>query len=183
MRLCIVFLGWMILLAACQEVTTPIEQSNEPAIFFDLKTFFQKEKVRLEKLNAFKKTVSINGVSEEKALATLDFDNELSIFIASDINRPAWSDKYKVDSLFTAQKELHQIIYTVQDESLKIKKLIIGFQNNRVSTIDIEKATDNAVAQSKQALSYKVGKGYSIQSEQALSLSDTKTILVQVDYQ
>ena len=104
MRLCIVFLGWIILLAACQEVAIPIEQSNEPAIFFDLKAFFQKEKVRLKKLNAFKKTVSINGVSEEKALTTLDFDNELSIFIASDINRPAWSDKYKVDSLFTAQK-------------------------------------------------------------------------------
>lgn len=184
MRLCIVFLlGWMIFLSACQEVATPINQSDKPAIFFDLKAFFQKEKTRLEKINSFKKTVTINGVSEEKKLTTLNLDNELSIFIASDINRPAWSDKYKVDSLFATQKELNQITYTVLDKSLKTKKIIIDFQNNTAVNIEIERATDNAVAQSKQALSYSVGKGYSIQSKQALSLSDTKIILVQVEYQ
>ncbi len=182
MRLCIVFLGLIAFLAACQEVTTPIDQSDKSVVFFDLKAFFQKEQVRLEKIKTFKKTVSINGISEEKELSTLNFDNELSIFIASDINRPAWSDKYKVDSLFTPQKKLSKITYTLLDKSLKTKKITIHFQNDAVATIEIEKATDNAVAQSKQTLSYTVDKGYVIQSEQALSLSDTKTILVQVDY-
>lgn len=184
MRLFIVFLGLIVFLSACQEVAvvTP-SSSDKPAIFFDLKAFFQKEKVRLEKIHSFKKTVSINGVSEEKELATLNFDNELSIFIASDINRPAWSDKYKVDSLFTPQKKLSKITYHLLDESLKTKKIVIDFQNDAVATIEIEKATDNAVAQSKQMLSYRVDKGYTIQSEQALTLSDTKKILVQVDYQ
>jgi len=171
----------MVFLSACQEIATP-SQVDKPIIFFDLKNFFQKEKARLEKINSFKKTVSINGVSEEKELAKLNLDNELSIFIASDINRPAWSDKYKVDSVFTAQKELSQIRYTVLDKSLKTKKIAIDFDNNAVVNIEIEKATDNAVAQSKQVLSYNVGKGYAIQSEQALSISDTKTILVQVEY-
>ena len=184
MRLYIVFLGLLIFLSACQqELATPIKQSDKPAIFFDLNAFFQKEKERLGKFTSFKKTVTINGVSEEKTLETLNFDNELSIFIASDINRPAWSDKYKVDSLFTPQKELSQITYHVLDETLKTKKIAIDFQNNAVTNIAIEKATNNAVAQSKQILSYSVDKGYSIQSEQALSLSDTKTILVQVDFQ
>jgi len=96
MRLCIVFsLVLVLILSACQEVTTPAE-NNQVNIFFDLKDFFQKEITSLEKINSFKKTVSINGVSEEKELAKLNLDNELSIFIASDINRPAWSDKYKV---------------------------------------------------------------------------------------
>jgi len=182
MRLCIVFLGLiMLLLSACHEVATP-SQVDKSVVFFDLKDFFQKEKLRLEKINSFKKTVSINGVSEEKELATLNLDNELSIFIASDINRPAWSDKYKVDSVFTPKKELIQIRYSVLDESLKTKRITIDFQNNEVVNIKIEKATDNAVAQSKQALFYNVDKGYAIQSQQALSLSDTKTILVQVEY-
>jgi len=182
MRLCIVFsLVLVLILSACQEVTTPAE-NNQVNIFFDLKDFFQKEITSLEKINSFKKTVSINGVSEEKELAKLNLDNELSIFIASDINRPAWSDKYKIDSLFTPQKELSQITYRTLDEKLKTKKITIDFQAKTVSKIAIEKATDNAVAQSKQVLKYTVGKGYSIQSEQALSLSETKTILVQVDY-
>ena len=183
MRLYIVFLGFMVLVSACQEVDTPIQQSDNPAIFFDLDNFFQQEKARLEKVSSFTKTVSINGVSETKELTALDLDNELSIFIASDINRPAWSDKYKVDSLLSTTKQLNQLIYTALDETLKTKKLTVSFQNNQVANIAIEKATDNAVAQSKQSLTYTVDKGYAIQSQQALSLSEAKTILVQVNFQ
>ncbi len=182
MRLFIVFFIINIFFSACQEVATPTKQADKPNIFFDLKGFFQKEKARLEKINSFKKIVSIDGVSEEKTLATLDFENELSIFIASDINRPAWSDKYKVDSTFTKKSQLTKLTYTALDNSLKTKSLIIDFQNDTASKIAIEKSTDNTIAQSKQLLTYNTGKGYTIQSEQTLSLSSTKTIRVNVTY-
>ncbi len=183
MRLFIVFFIINILFSACQEVASPTKQAaDKPNIFFDLKGFFQKEKARLEKINSFQKIVSIDGVSEEKTLAKLDFENELSIFIASDINRPAWSDKYKVDSTFTEKNQLTKITYTALDNSLKTKSLSIDFQNNTASKIAIEKSTDNTIAQSKQFLTYNIGKGYTIQSEQTLSLSATKTIRVNVTY-
>ncbi len=177
----VLFIINIILLSACQEVATPTQQS-EKITFFDLKSFFKKEKAYLEKLTAFKKTVSINGVTEEKALKTLNLDNELSIFIASDINRPAWSDKYRVDSIYSSKNQLTSITYNALDESLKTKNIIVDFENNTASKIAIEKTTNNAVAQSKQYLTYTVGKGYTIQSEQTLSLSDTKTIIVNVEY-
>jgi len=180
MRLFIVFFIIIIFLSACQEVATPIKQADKPNIFFDLKGFFQKEKARLEKINSFKKIVSIDGESEEKTLAKLDFDNELSIFIASDINRPAWSDKYKVDSTFTENKQLKKLTYSALDNSLKTKTLSIDFKENSASHITIEKSTDNTIAQSKQSLTYDIDKGYSIQSMQTLSLSTTKTIIVNV---
>ena len=182
MRLFIVFFIINIFLSACNEVATPTKQGDKPNIFFDLKGFFQKEKARLEKINAFKKIVSINGVSEEKMLDKLDFENELSIFIASDINRPAWSDKYKIDSTFTATSQLQKITYTALDNSLKTKMLTVDFQNNQASKIAIEKSTDNTIAQSKQSLSYHIDKGYTIQSEQTLSLSTAKTIIVNVTF-
>ena len=126
--------------------------------------------------------VSINGVTEEKKLEKLNFEEEFSIFIASDINKPAWSDKYKVDSVFTEQNQLVQINYTALEKILKTRKLTIDFQNNSVSNISIEKIIDNAVAQSKQTLNYSVGKGYFIESVQSLSLSETKKIRVKVDF-
>lgn len=182
MRLFIVLFIINIFFSACQEVATPTKQGDTPNIFFDLKGFFQKEKARLEKINSFKKIVSIDGVSEEKILSKLDFENELSIFIASDINRPAWSDKYKVDSTFTENNQLTKLTYTTLDNSLKTKSLAIDFQNNMASKIAIEKSTENTIAKSKQFLTYDIGKGYAIQSEQTLSLSSTKTIRVNVTY-
>jgi len=65
---------------------------------------------------------------------------------------------------------------------LKTKVLSIDFQNNAASKIVIEKSTDNTIAQSKQSLTYDIAKGYTIQSEQTLSLSSTKTVIVNVTY-
>lgn len=183
MRIFILFIiSLLLFISACQEISTPAQPSEKTNIFFDLKGFFQEEKAVLEKRNSFKKIVSINGVSEEKDLSTLNLDNELSIFMASDINKPAWSDKYKIDSIYGADNQLAQIKYHSLDESLKTKKINIDFKNNNVSKVAIEKSTDNAVAQSKQYLTYTKDKGYVIQSEQTLSLSETKTIIVSVDF-
>ncbi|MEM1123338.1 MAG: hypothetical protein AAGJ18_23055 [Bacteroidota bacterium] len=184
MRICLVlFMVMMVIFSACQEAVTPTQSlEKQTNIFFDLKGFFEKEKALLAKVDLFIKTVSINGASENKSVKSLNLDNELSIFMASDINRPAWSDKYQVDSTFNTDDRLLSIVYTALDEQLKIKKLTINFDNQKPTKIAIEKATDNPVAQSKQFLNYTVGKGYSIQSEQTLSLSDTKTIIVSVEY-
>ena len=171
-----------LLFCACQEVTAPtgsIEQSN---VFFSLKDFFEQEKKHLETIQHFKKTVSINDQSEIKELDKLNLDNELSIFIASDINRPAWSDKYKVDSTFSTENQLTSITYLALEETLKTKKIEINFYEGTVAKVLIEKATDNAVAQSKQILNYHVGQGYSVQSNQSMRFSDSKTIVVEVVY-
>ncbi|MEM6318374.1 MAG: hypothetical protein AAF960_11935 [Bacteroidota bacterium] len=182
MRLLIVFTFLILTLLACQQKATPIDQNQTPNVFFDLKGFFEKEKAQLNTRSSFQKTVEINGAVEQKQLAQLNFDNELAVFVASDINRPAWSDKYRVDSIFGDSQELRQIQYESLDASLKTKKIVIDFDNNSVAEILIEKGIDNAVAQSKQTLLYQVAKGFYIQSEQALTLSETKNISVKVTY-
>ena len=74
--------------------------------YFDLKGFMQEEVKRLSGREAFTKSLYVNGETETKSEVKIDLDKELDIFSESDINRPAWSDKYKVDSLFNEQKEL-----------------------------------------------------------------------------
>lgn len=169
-------------LAACQSETQTPSPTNKALFFFNLKDFFQKEITRLESINSFKKTVQINELQEEKTIQNLNLEEELSVFIASDINKPAWSDKYKIDSIFANQNQLKQINYSALRPNLKTKKISIDFSNNVVSNIIIEKSIDNAIAQSKQILTYTVAEGFSIQSKQTLRLSDPKDILVKVEF-
>ncbi len=150
--------------------------------FFDLKTFFKQEIAQLSDVKRFKKTVSINGVKEDKQLTKFNLEAELVIFTNSDINRPAWSDKYRVDSIFNKKKELVQLKYSVLDEKLKTQNLTINYKNNSVASIEIVKNLDNAIATAHQTLTYTVGRGYSIQSHQSLSFSETKNIFIEVEY-
>jgi len=177
----IVFLG-IITLFSCNQDRNPESQKSSSVVFFDLNTFFEKEIQSLSSINSFTKTVTINGRTEEQKLNKLDFENEFSIFTAADINRPAWSDKYAIDSLFNSQNQLTQIRYQAMDAQLKTKTLTIKFLNSKVVSIYIEKNMDNAVATSSQTLYYEVNKGYTIQSQQDLSFSESRNFQIKVDY-
>lgn len=167
-------------LIRCQ--STPQVEQKTSAAFFDLKNFFEQEKKQLKKVNRFVKTVSINEQQEVKELENLNFEDEFSIFIASDINRPAWFDKYGIDSIFDTTNNLERLTYTALDSSLQTKNIAVHFSNKEVASIAIHKSTDNAIAQSSQDLLYIVNEGYSIKTQQTLSLSESKTIIVEVDY-
>jgi hypothetical protein len=83
---------------SCQN--TPPQYNGQKTAFFDLKGYFKTEIERLKTdVKKVKKTVTLNGKSEEKILENLNFEEELTPFIASDINRPAWSDYYMVKTI------------------------------------------------------------------------------------
>ena len=88
-------------------------------IYFDLKEYLDLEKQRLASLSSFSKTVFVNGEKEQKKVEHLDFEKELKPFYDSDINRPAWSDKYKIDSVFQNGNQLQSLIYVATNEKLK----------------------------------------------------------------
>ena len=167
---------------SCQSNTTTVSTASTFNAFFDLKKFFNQEISQLSNVKQFKKTISINGIEESQELTGLNLEEELAIFINSDINRPAWSDKYRVDSIFNEKKELVQLEYHSLDKKLKTQKLNVRYQDNSVISIEIIKNLDNAVAKSNQVLTYFAQKGYRIHSRQALSFSETKELHIEVVY-
>ncbi len=147
---------------------------------FDLKGYFDDEAQRLGYKGKAKKIVVAEGTEETKLLDSVDFKRELSVFSMSDINRPAWSDKYVADSSFNEQKQLAHLKIKSLDESLKTQSIAIDFQQGIVSRVQIQNRTNSAIASSDQTLTYEPDLGYLIESSQKVTFSDTKDFRIQV---
>ena len=150
--------------------------------FFDLNDYFEKELVVLSDLKKIKKTVSLNGKEEEKTISEFDLKKDLEIFTDSNINKIAWLDKYKVDSLINANGLLEKITYLAIDNKVKTREMIVEYFDGNVKSISISNITSNQVASQNQQLKYIPTKGYSIQSSQEVSLSDPQELFVEVKF-
>jgi hypothetical protein len=76
------------------------QNSKNTTPLFDLKGFLDNEiATHLKDVKKVKKTVTVNGKTESKEVEIKDWKEELKPFFNSDINRPAWRDKYKVDTI------------------------------------------------------------------------------------
>ena len=77
---------------SCAEKEAEKEKPQSP--FFDLKAYFQTEIERLQaEQPRVRKTVMIGGQQEEKKLTRLNYEEELKVFLDSDINRTSWWDR------------------------------------------------------------------------------------------
>ena len=150
--------------------------------FFDIKAYFESETQRLTNGNKVKKIVAVGDKKEERVLDSINYRQELGIFSTSDINRPAWSDRYKTDSIFNDNKELIRLDYTANDEKLKTRKISIEFEKQTVVGVFIENNTTSTVASSRQVLTYRPTTGYIIESHQNAALADDQDFLIEVQF-
>lgn len=168
----------------CGNVGTSESEIKQSTLkYFDLKGFIEMETERLTELTSFTKTVFVNGEQETKSFNQMDANAELTPFSDSDINKPAWSDKYDIDSVFNQNKELVGLQYQTKDSKLKTKKMSIDFQNNKVAKVYIENAINSSVADIYQTLMYQPKKGFSIESRQDVSLMDENQFKIEVSFQ
>ncbi len=166
-----------LLFAACGG-KTDTTKNLERAPFFDVKGFFQNEIKRLTEGGAkIEKTVTIGGKAETKIIEKADFAQELALFVTSDINKPAWRDKYRVEK--TAGRSLESFFAT--DDDLKTKRIdIFRFPPNGVTQIQILNTDKSSITESQQSLDYDIGKGYSIETFQKFIGSDSSKTRIQV---
>lgn len=171
----------LISLVACQtEGNAPGEGSD--TAFFDLRSFFKAEIGRLEKVQpSIKKEIEINGEKENQVQDSIDFEKELAIFVRADINKPAWRDKYQIDSVMEAQS-LKTLRYTALDSSLKTRALTIDFDQNAVERIFILNKTNSPLIKSEQQLTFEPRSGYFIRNKQSLSLSKDSDLTIKAEF-
>lgn len=112
------------------------------------------------------KILSLNGKSDTLNVKYPDFELELDVFKNADINKPALSDKYTVDSIFSSDK-LYKIRYTAKSDKLKIRKLSVQFDGqNKVVFVDIRSFNGSPMTKNVQYLTYQPNSGYVIKNEQ-----------------
>ncbi|HEY4197185.1 MAG TPA: hypothetical protein VGM63_16700 [Mucilaginibacter sp.] len=156
--------GFILLLgiAACKRDSAA---SADTMKFFDIKGFFRADSLRLTKLNPLvEKTVTHDKVAETRKVHIENWGNELSLFIGSDINKPAWKDSYNI----TTDNGL--LVYRANDPSLKTTEVVIKKDGDRVKWILIYNHTKNILYQTDEKLSYFPDSLYLIQKVQWVKL-------------
>jgi hypothetical protein len=151
--------------------------------WFDLKQFISKSNEILPKNAPFEKTLQVQGTTESKKEVITDWANELAVFAQSDINRPAWRDKYQVDTLKITTEQnpviaddttaVHMIRHIAKDKSLKTKSLSIK-TNRKYEPLVIEILNEQShfFSHSQQHLIWDLREGYSITAQQKMLFMD-----------
>lgn len=173
--------GLLLLLTLLACVDNSADSVAEQTQFFDLKTYFEKEYPRLEQVKKVVKKAVVDGVEEQKTVDAINFKEELALFVDSDINKISWLDRYVVDSLF-ADQQLQQLTYQAKDVNLKTNRLVVSFQNEKVSKIEIFRKTESIAATLEQQLIYQPDSGYSIESKQQTSFSKPYVLALDVQF-
>lgn len=163
------FLATTIAFVSCQP-SPKSEDLKANKKFYDLKNFFVSEIKRHTEGGAkIEKTVKVNGKTEVKMLEKPNFEDELADFVACDINRPAWRDKY------TETNQANHINIIASDKNMKIKSISITRGEYQIFIEDKSPLTD-----SKQTLYYNVNGVWSVKKAQKFAGSIPEVIEIEV---
>lgn len=165
-------------ISSCQ--VEKVDNNLQP--FFDFNDFLETEIASLSNLKSIKKKVSINGKINEQTLDNFNLKKDLEIFRNANINKVAWLDKYEVDSTKNNLDQLTELKYNALDEKLKIREFSIKYKNNKVSSISIKNLSSNQVTLLDQYLQYFPGEGYSVESNQKVTMTDKQSLKIEVEY-
>ncbi|GGE70846.1 hypothetical protein EV200_11244 [Pedobacter psychrotolerans] len=144
-------------------------KANTDLTYFDLKGYFGKEILRLKKAKTkVNKTVSINGIEENKTSLINDWDKELAIFVNADINKNSWKGSFEVN------KKVDVDTYTTNNKKIPIKKISVTHRFSQVSKVEIIINNKNILFQSRDTLIYVPDQLYQIKKQQKIRFLDTK---------
>ncbi len=137
--------------------------------YFDLKQFINADSARLNKsVPMVLKTVQHNGEkSQTRRLIIKNWGEELALFSASDINKPAWRDSYQI------LQQGDSAVYTALYPELVTRRMVITKKGKDVLKIAVENFTKNLLYQTKEHLVYYPDSLYLIDKEQKVKLIGT----------
>jgi hypothetical protein len=159
---------WLFTILTTLLACTPEDtQKGAHLAFFDLEGYIRQQARGLQR-NQPKavKSVSLGDRIEEKVLSTLDYDKELDLFVQADINKPAWLDKYTIDSLVSQAGVLESVTYEATDARVPTRRLHVDFMDGKVSRVLVEEFFSSAIADTRRELTFMPGLGYQITSVQ-----------------
>jgi len=142
---------------------------NTSLSYFDVKGYFGREISRLQRLNPdVDKTVSINGIGENKKAKIADWTKELAIFVNADINKTSWKGSFK-------SKEQNGVdIYTSDNKKIPVKKISVTWKGQKAGKIEIIIDNKNILYQSQDTLIYCPDSLYKIKKQQKIRLLKEK---------
>jgi len=164
------FLFFALLLNACQTSGNKISSSKPK--FFDIPNYFAQLSRQLGS-RSIEKTIQHGDKREQKIITIADsaaWNKEFALFSRIQLNRPSFSDQYKIDSFRdSSQQNLLLVRYTaLNPQTLYTQSVDIYFKDNQVSSIGIINKNHNLLSPTTHHLQFDAQKGYTISQTQQL---------------
>lgn len=158
------------------------EEIQQPSVdpFFDVDSFFREEIAVWDSLQpTVTKQVLFDGVEEVGEFDSLDYDTQLRVFLDSDINKPAWFDKYRIDTI-REEGRGYRVQYTSLSPKLRVQKLEVQWREGEPVAIHVEKATRSLLETLEQNLTYQTGEGFTLEMLQKRLWGKTTRTTIEV---
>lgn len=156
-------------LSACNKTERNVATVQK---YFDLNGYFETEIRRLSAdTTRLKKTVAIDGSKETQNLLTktVNWEKELAVFTASDLNKPAFFDAYRIDSI--AKGDTNIITYTALRTNLRTQYLALhALKRQAIERVTVKNQVSNPLYTLQETLIYQPHLGYSITSKQKVGM-------------
>jgi hypothetical protein len=117
-----------------------------------------------------RKHVTKDGNSHIIERGDIDWEEELDLFIESDINRPAWRGEFKVDTI-NLERE-YVITYKTANAQIPVKNVVVTIDKGtrQCLKLTVDRRTDNFLYSSDQSLYFTTGEGYMMKGKLSVSL-------------
>jgi len=171
-------LAFTLLGSACSEATSTKPKKD---YFFDIASYINSEVKEIYPTQKFPKVTNLNGVIDKVEVTGVNLGKELDIFKKASINKAAFVDMYKADTIQRGGV-ISQIIHKATSDKANIKSLLVNFEQEHVTKIEIIKVSESAISKLNQKLIYEPLVGYKIESNQEVMLSEPQNIKVEVTF-
>lgn len=164
----------LLLLTSCNEKP---KETVVPS-FFNVKTYFTSQALLLTTNKiSLKKFITKDQATEEKFIASPEWDIELKPFAECDINNSSISASYTVDTL--ADEFASSVTYKAKEPSLKVQKLSLFFAGDSLTLLSIVIKSNSFYYKHSSILNYTPWKGYSITNFQKMTFSQGNKLTFQ----
>ena len=158
---------------SCTDKQTKIKESG----LFDNEKYFTDEALRLSALShTIKKTSVLNGQSETREVTIADWKKELDPFIRCNINKPAFRNSYKVDTV--ADGINNRIRFSAVEPHLAVRNVEIFLSGNRITRLQFATGDSNELYSTVRMLTYLPDSGYSVQGRQDMTMGRKSDYIV-----
>lgn len=174
---------YTILLLSCVSCTQQTSnKSNSSTSYFDLASLIKKDIADNTKNRCGEiKTVYVNTTGETKQLDSINWQKELQPLLECDINKPAWRDKFQVDTFKNNFPDM-TIQYHSLSDKINVRTLTVQLKDKEIQRITISKKTRSFIFSSEQMIAYIPGKGFSVRGVQRAFMMKNFDLNVDVKY-
>ncbi len=168
----------LILIAALTACKSADQAPDIKNTYFDIRGFFTSEASRLSASKPMvAKMITDDSTSEKKNIRIANWQNELALFSASDINKPSWRDSYGVT------QEANITTYTALEEGLRTRLISIKKNTSgKTVLIRIHNKTSNLLYSSEESLEYFPDSLYRIEKYQDIKLLGAHRYVIEAKF-